>query len=156
MNMPNFKDILQKLSVFKNNVPLLLSVIIIIIAVILFIPQHLMSAKLTSEMQKNSVSDGKKVDNKLKSALSSRTWIGEEVYQKEHARDANEIKLIAQQTTMRELLSYNVFRDPNKISSTVVFREFGQHYRKAIDDLLIRIKAGDCPTEAEINQGIRP
>jgi hypothetical protein len=55
---------------------------------------------------------------------------------------------------MRELLSYDVFHDPNKISSTVVFLKFGQHYRKAIDDLLIRIKAGDCPTEAEIKQGI--
>ena len=33
--MPNFKDILQKLSVFKNNIPLLMSLIIVFIAVIL-------------------------------------------------------------------------------------------------------------------------
>jgi hypothetical protein len=154
MDIPNFKDILQKLSVFKNNIPLLMSVIIILIAVILFIPQHLMSAKLRSEIQKNSVNTGKRIDTELNSALSTGTWIGEQKYQEQHAEDANEIALLARQTTMRELLSYNVFRDPNTISSTVVFREFGQHYRKAIDDLLIRVRAGDCPTEEEIKQGI--
>ncbi len=154
MNMPNFKDILQKLSVFKNNIPLLMSVIIILIAVILFVPAQLISAKLKSEIQKNSVNTGKKVDTELKNALSSNTWIEEQAHQKEHAKDANDIALKARQTTMREILSYDVFRDPNSISSTVVFREFGQHYRKAIDDLLIRVKAGDCPTEAEIKQGI--
>ncbi|MHC4726433.1 MAG: hypothetical protein ACYS17_04325 [Planctomycetota bacterium] len=152
--MPNFKDILQKLSVFKNNIPLLMSVILILIAVILLIPSHLMSAKLKSEIQKNSVNVGKKVDTELKSALSSRTWVAEQAYQEEHAKDANEIALKARQTTMRELLSYDIFLDPNNISSTVIFREFGQHYRKAIDELLIRVKAGDCPTEAEIKQGI--
>jgi hypothetical protein len=153
MDIPNFKDILHKLSVFKNNIPLLMSVIIILIAVILFIPQHLMSAKLRSEIQKNSVSTGKRIDTELNSDLSTGTWIGEQKYQEQHAKDANEIALLAQQTTMRELLSYDVFRDPNTISSTVVFREFGQHYRKAIDDLLIRIRVGDCPTEEEIKQG---
>ena len=155
MNMPNFKDILQKLTVFKNNIPLLMSVIIILIAVILFVPSHLMSAKLKEDVQKNSVNTGEKVDRELEDALSSDTWIQEQAHQKEHAKDANEISLLAQQTTMRELLSYDVFRDPNSISSTVVFREFGQRYRKAIDDLLIRVKAGDCPTEAEIERVIK-
>jgi hypothetical protein len=154
MDMPNFKDILQKLSVFKNNIPLLMSVIIILIAVTLFLPSQLLSSKLKSEIQKKSVNTGKEVDTELKNALSSNTWIEEQAHQKEHAKDANDIALMARQTTMRELLSYDVFRDPNSISSTVVFREFGQYYRKAIDDLLIRVNAGDCPTEAEIKQGI--
>ncbi len=153
MNMPNFKDIVQKLSVFKNNLPLLMSVIIILIAVIFFIPSHLMSAKLKADVQTNSVRTGTRVQRELKDALSSKTWIQVEAHQKEHAKDASEIALLARQTTTRELLSYDIFLDPN-ISSTVVFREFGQHYRRAIDNLLVRVKAGDYPTEAQIKKGL--
>jgi len=153
MDMPNFKDILQKLSVFKNNIPLLMSVIIVFVAVILLVPTHLMSAKLKNEIQTKSVKVGERVKRELNSTSSRKTLSQEQKHQEEHARDANEIALLAKQTTMRELLSYDIFLDPN-ISSTVVFRQFGQNYRKAIDNLLIRVGAGDYPTEAEIEKGL--
>ncbi|MHC4240758.1 MAG: hypothetical protein ACYSU4_00020 [Planctomycetota bacterium] len=151
--MPNFKDILQKLSVFKNNIPLLMSVIIVLVAVILIVLTHLMSAKLDEEILTKSVKPGERVQKELKSNTSTKTLEQEQKYQEEHAKDANEIALLAKQTTMRELLSYDIFLDPN-ISSTVVFREFGQNYRRAIDDLLIRVGAGDYPTEAELEKGL--
>ena len=154
MDMPNFKDILSKLSVFKNNIPLLMSVIIVLIAVILLIPTHLMSAKLKSDIQAKSVSTWKRIETDLKNPDPPKSLEQVQKRQEDHARDANQVVLLAQQTTERELLSYNVFRDPNSVSSTVVFREFGQLYRKAIDDLLIRVNAGDCPTEAQIEKGI--
>ena len=153
MDMPNFKDLLQKLSVFKNNIPLLMSVIIVLVAVILLVLTHLMSAKLKEEIQTKSVKPGERVAKELKSNASSMTLSQEQKYQEEHAKDANEIALLAKQTTMRELLSYDIFLDPN-ISATVVFREFGQNYRRAIDNLLIRVNAGDYPTEAEIEKGL--
>ena len=157
MDMPNFKDvlqnILQKLSVFKNNIPLLMSVIIAIVGAILLVPTHFMSAKLKGEIQATSVKMGKQVESALNSPPPSKTLEQERKLQEEHAKDANEIELLAKQTTMRELLSYDVFLDPN-ISSTIVFREFGQRYRKAIDDLLVRVKAGDFPTEAELEKGL--
>jgi hypothetical protein len=153
MDMPNFKDMLQKLSVFKNNLPLLMSVIIVLVAVILLVPTHLMSAKLREEIQTKSIKMGKEVDREKDSSPPDKTLEQQQLYRQEHAKDANEIALLARQTTMRELLSYNIFLDPN-ISSTVVFREFGQHYRTAIDNLLVRIRAGDYPTEAEIEKGL--
>jgi len=153
MDMPNFKDVLQKLSVFKNNIPLLMSVIIAFVAAILLVPTHFMSAKLKGEIQSTSVKMGRQVESELNSPPPSKTLAQEQKLLEEHAKDANEIALLSKQTTMRELLSYDIFLVP-KISSTVVFREFGQHYRKAIDDLLVRIKAGDFPTEAEIEKGI--
>ncbi len=153
MNIPNFKDLLQKLSVFKNNLPLLLSVIIVLIAVLLLIPTQLMSSKLKAEIQTESVKIGDKVRRETESAVSSEGWRQEEDRQREHANDANEIAVLAERSTQRELLSYNIFLDPN-ISSTLVFQEFGQSYRGAIDDLLIRANAGDCPTEAEIERGL--
>ena len=154
MDMPNFRDILQKLSVFKNNIPLLMSVIIVLIAVILLVVTHLMGAKLEKTIQAKSITPAKRIDREIKETQSNNDSSALRAQQQDYAKDANNIVLLAQQTTQRELLSYDVFRDPNKISSTVVFRQFGQHYRKAIDDLLIKIGAGDCPTEDQIQKGI--
>lgn len=159
MDMPNinFKEILsnvlQKLSVFKNNISLLMSVIIVLVAVILLVLGYFMSGGLKGEIQTTSVKMGKDVERELNSPPPSKTLEQEQKLQEEHAKDANEIALLAKQTTMRELLSYDIFLDPNN-SSTVVFREFGQRYRKAIDDLLVRVKAGDFPTEAELEKGL--
>ncbi len=153
MDMPNFKDLLQKLSVFKNNIPLLMSVLIAIVAVIFLIPTHLISAKLKQEMQTKSVKIGERVKRELNSSPSGMTLSQEQKHQEEHAKDANEIAILAKQTTMRELLSYDIFLDPN-VSSTVVFREFGKNYRRALDNLLIRVGAGDYPTEAELERGL--
>ena len=153
MDIPNFKDILQKLSVFQNNLPLLLSVIIVLIGGILFVTTLLMGRKLKGEIQTKSIAIGERVQNEIENAVSSDGWINEQERQEEHAKDANEIALLAEQSTQRELLSYDIFLDPN-ISSTLVFQEFGQRYREAIDDLLTRANAGDCPTEAEIERGL--
>ncbi len=153
MNLPSFKDILQKLSVFKNNLWLSMTVVIGLIGVLLFIPTQLMSSKLKDEIQTKSVSIGKRVQREIENAVSSEGWINEQERQQEHAKDANEIALLAERSTQRELLSYDIFLDPN-ISSTLVFQEFGQRYREAIDELIIRANAGDCPTEAEIERGL--
>ncbi len=153
MNLPSFKDILQKLSVFKNNLPLLLSVIIVLIGGILFGTTLLMGRKLKGEIQTKSIAIGIRVQNEIENAVSSDGWINEQKRQQEHAEDANEIALLAEQSTQRELLSYDIFLDPN-ISSTLVFQEFGQRYREAIDELIILANAGDCPTEAEIERGL--
>ena len=157
MDMPNFKDVLQnvlqKLSVFKNNIPLLMSVIIALVALILLVPTHLLSAKLKGEIEATSVKMGRQVESALNSPPPSKTLEQEQKLQEEHAKDASEIALLAKQTTMRELLSYDIFLGPN-ISSTVVFREFGRKYRKAVDDLLVRVNAGDYPTEAELEKGL--
>ena len=154
MNIPNFRDVLEKLSVFKNNLSLLLPIVIGLIGVLLFIPTQLMSSKLKAEIQTNSIAVGEKVQREIDNAVPGGMWELEQARQQEHAKDANEIAILAEQTTKRELISYDIFLDPNNISSTLVFQEFGEKYRKAIDELIIRTNAGDYPTDAEIEQGI--
>jgi len=153
MNIPNFKDILQKLSVFKNNLWLSMTVIIALIAVIFFISTQLISSKLKKEIQTKSVAIGKKVQRETENPVSEELLEIEKERQEKHAKDAVEIARLAEQSTQRELLSYDIFLDPN-ISSSLVFQQFGQRYREAIDELIIRANAGDCPTEAEIKRGL--
>ncbi len=153
MDMPNFKDILGKLSVFKNNIPLLMSVIIALVAVLLLIPTRLMSSKLKDEIQTKSIEIGEKIQREIENPVSGETWKLAQVRQQEHVKDANEIAALAERSTQRELLSYDIFLDPN-IFSTLVFQEFGQRYRSALDGLLNRANAGNCPTEAEIERDL--
>ena len=150
MNIPGFKDIL---SVFKNNLWLSMTVIIALIAIVLFIPTRLMSSKLKSKIQTQSVDVGRRVKSESERAVSGGTWKMAQIRQQEHAKDANEIAALAKRSTQRELLSYDIFLDPN-ISSTLVFQEFGQRYRTALEELIIRANGGDCPTEAEIERDL--
>ena len=156
MNMPSFKDILQKLSVFKNNLSLLVPIIIALVAVLLFVPTQLMSSKLKKQVEQESIDKGiKKVENLEKSAVSSAQYEMEAERQKAHAADANEIAKLAIETTQRELLSYDLFPAPDSNGfSGLLFQHFGQQYRSGIDKFVESVNGGDCPTDAEIQRGL--
>jgi uncharacterized membrane protein YgcG len=155
MNMPNFKDILQKLSVFRNNLSLLVPVIIVLVSVLLFIPTQLMSSKLKKDVEQESINKGgRRITNLEKSAVSRQQYEMEAERQKAHSADANEIAKLAMQSTQRELLSYDIFPvDPNGFSG-LIFQEFAQNYRGGIDKLILSINGRDCPTDAEIERGL--
>jgi hypothetical protein len=156
MNMPNFKDILQKLSVFKNNLSLLVPVIIALVSVLLFIPTQLMSRKLKKDVEQESISNGgRRIANLEESAVSRQQYEMEAERQKAHAADANEIAKLVVQGTQRELLSYDIFPapDPNGFSG-LIFQQFGQNYRSGIDKLVLSVNGRDCPTDAEIQRGL--
>jgi len=156
MNMPNFKEILQKLSVFKNNLSLLVPVIIALVSVLLFIPTQLMSSKLKKDMEQKSINNGaRKIKNLETSAVSRQQYEMEAERQKAHATDANEIAKLAIQSTQRELLSYDIFPAPDANGfSGLIFQEFGQRFRSGIDKLIVRVNGRDCPTDAEIERGL--
>jgi hypothetical protein len=156
MNMPNFKDVLQKLSFFKNNLSLLVSVIIALVAVLLLIPPQFMSSKLKAQVEQESIMNGlRKIKNLETSAVSSQQYEKEAERQEKHAVDANEVVKLAKQTTQRELLSYDIFPapDPNGFSG-LIFQKFGQNFRSGIDKMIADVHAGDCPTDAEIQRGL--
>src|SRR4030042_5707159 len=156
MNMPNFKDILQKLSVFKNNLSLLVPVIITLVSVLMFIPTQRMSSKLKKDVEQESINNGgKKIKSLEKSAVSRQQYEMEAERQKAHAADANEIAKLAIQNTRRELLSYDIFPapEPNGFSG-LIFQQFGQNFRSNIDKLVLSVKGRDCPTDTEIQRGL--
>ena len=127
MNLPNFKDILKKLSVFKNK-SLLIPVVIGMVSILLFIPTQLMSSGLKKKVQKESISNGLlKVKSLRQKAVSDELLKMKEDQLKTRANDANEIKRLAIQTTQRQFLFHDIFdvNDPNSLSS-LIFLQFGQ------------------------------
>jgi hypothetical protein len=155
MNIPsfNFKALTQKLSVIKNNSSLLWPIGIGLVAIVLFIPNQLLSSKLKQQVESDSV-------GKARTIQSIEVVPLEQLEQKEksherYAQDANQIALLAEQTTQRELLSYQVFLDPNtRSASTLIFDKFGQRFRESVDRLLVEAKAGRPPTEAELDKAL--
>ena len=152
--VPKFKDILQKLSFIKDYSSLVVPAVIVAVAVIILMLTQLMSSRLCGRVERESVSQkGKKVKSLVRSAVAREQWKLEQQYQDAYERDANQIALLVRQTTERELLSYKIFPEP-KDPSMLIFVEFGQQFRSGIEQLLASIKAGECPTEAELGKSL--
>jgi len=154
MNVPQVKDLVQKLSVLKNYSSLLVPVIIGLVGVFLLIPTQLMSGKLKKQIAAESISIGKRVQSLSKNAVARDQWEVEQEYQQAYESDANQTALLAKQSTQRQLLSYKIFPEP-KDTSTLIFEEFGQQFRDEVERLITRINARDCPTDAELARSLQ-
>ena len=153
MDIAKFKDIIRKLSIFRNYSPLLVPVVVAVVAGLLFIPTQLMSGKLKKQIASESVSMGRRVQSLGKTVPAREQWKVEQAYQQDYEADANQMALLAMQSSQRQLLSYKIFPEP-KDTSTLIFGEFGRRFRTGIEQLLGRLNARDCPTVAELERSL--
>ncbi len=123
---------------------------IAVLAVILLIPTWLIGKSLKSDMSK-SLSQAKRVSSMAGDVPSKMQWQQEKAYQDEHEKEAQQIKSLMIQSSQRELISYQIFPEPTD-SSTQLFTDFGDRYRKAIEELVISVGALDAPSQHEIDQ----
>jgi len=154
MDISRFKDVIQKLNVFKSYSSLLVPAVIGLVSVLLFIPTQLMSNKLKKQIADTSISKGKQVKSLSISAVTLEQWKEEQKYQQAYERDANLMALSARQSSQRQLLSYKIFPEP-KDTSMLIFEEFGRRYREGIEELIGRVNGRDCPTEAELQRSLQ-
>jgi hypothetical protein len=154
MDISKFKDLIQKLSFLGNYSSLIPPVIIVLVAVLLFIPTQLLSSKLRNRIENESISVGERVQSLSRSAVSRKQWEVEQEYQQIYERDANRAAILAKQSSQRSLLSYKIFPEP-KETSALIFREFGQRFRNAIDRLIAKVNATGCPTVAELQRALQ-
>jgi len=155
MDVSKFKGIIEKLSFIRDYSSLVIPIVILFVAAILFIPTQLMSAKLREQMGKESIQGGgNKVKQLSKAVVPVKQWEKERDYQQVYVEDANQIALLARRSSERELLSYKVFPEPNE-KSALIFKEFGKQFRSKIEQMLERIDACDCPTDTELQDGIK-
>jgi len=154
MDISNIKDILKKLSFFRDYSSLVVPVIILLVAVIVIVLTPLLiGSKLEAKLRKESVAVGKKVLSLSQKPIARNQWEVEKRYQDSYAKDANQISLLALRTTQRELLSYKIFPAP-KSTSVFIFNEFGQKLRERLAALISGVNARDCPTPAELQRNL--
>jgi len=150
----NIKDVLKKLSFLKNNLALLVPIVIVIVALLSFIPTRILSGKLRQMVETQSVSMGRKVDRLARDANSAVDPETLESYIEQYAQDANAIDALMAQTVQRALLSYDIFPDTNE-TSIALYEAFGREYRVGIEAMLERLNAGVCPADAEIEAALK-
>jgi hypothetical protein len=154
MDIPQFKDIIQKLSVFKRHSSLLVPVIIGLVGVLLLVLTPLMNSKLRAQMTEESVMQGsRQISSLRKNTPASDQWKVEREQQQAYQSDANQISLLAKELSQRQLLSDNIFPMP-KDDSILLFKGFGQQFRSGVDEQLKGVKAGECPTEEELKRSL--
>lgn len=156
------QKILQKLSrlqgprlttALRTYSPLIGPGILILVAILIFVPTTLISNKLKKQIEGKSISMAQRIRSASKNAIARDQWKVEQQYQQALGNDANQISLLAAQTTQRELLSYVIFPKP-KSTSIQIFNDFGRQFRQQIERLLMRINAGTCPTPAELDRAL--
>ena len=107
---PDLKAVLEKLSFLKNNMALLVPIVLVLVALLLFVPTKLLSNGLQEKIQKNSVAKGNQLARMITNGVvSTDQATKEKEIQREIAIDANQIILINRQCMQRPLLSYRIF-----------------------------------------------
>jgi hypothetical protein len=142
-------NILGALGFLKNNRALLVPVIIVILAILLFVPTTLLSRSLRKTIETKSVKASQDIDRLIRDVNQAAEAEAMTPYINAYAQDANAFDNLIKETTLRELLSYKIFADPNNISQ-VAFDPFRQGFVSGIEAMLLSLKAGGPPTEAEI------
>jgi hypothetical protein len=151
----NLKDILKKLSFLKNNLALLVPIIIAIVALLLLIPTRILAGRLRATVEEQSLRTGKRVDSLIRDVNSAAEAEVMRAYIDAYAQDVNAINAMVAHTVERELLRYDIFGPDTNETSRVLFERFGQAYRAGIDTLLESVNAGVCPARTEIQAALK-
>ena len=153
INLSTVKDLVKKLGFLKNNLALLVPILITVVAALLFIPTKLLSGKLKSTIEEQSVKTAKKIDGLIRDVNEAGQAQAMEGYISAYKQDANQIEDLMRQTTMRELLSYKLFPDTNE-ASPLLFEPFRREFLAGIEAMTQRLGIGSPPSNGEIEAAL--
>ena len=149
LDMTQIKEALQKLSFLKSYAFLLPSVIIIVVAILIYLPTPIMNRNLQQKIQKESITKGNSLATLGKEIISKDQWIEEKKLSDAYLLDVGQASELALQAGQRELLSYDMFPAP-KDTSVTIFKQFGQTFQTKLEDLVKAADGGDRPTDNEL------
>jgi hypothetical protein len=153
MDASKFKELFQRFGFFREYSALVVPLVLTIVAGLLFVPTILMQSRLKAEIQDKSIRKlGDPIDRLSKTTpVPLKQSEEEKKYQDDFAQDANNIISLAEQTSRRQLLSYNILPDTTE-SSVQIYTHFGENFRQGINKMIADLKARDCPTPIELSQ----
>lgn len=151
IELTQFKGIFSKLGFLKSYSSLVLPGAILIAGFVVLAVTLLLGSGFKKKVEEESIPLGQSVKRLSQSAVPWSQVEIEKEYQRAWEADANQITLLARQTTQGELLSYKMFPEP-KDASMLIFDEFGRLYQAGIEGLIESVNGRDCPTEAELDQ----
>jgi len=153
LNLDTVKEILKKLSFLKNNLALLVPVIIVLVAGLLFIPTKLLSARLRGRINDKSVKAAGEIGRLKKAVNEASEAQALEGYLTAYEQDANQIDDLMLQTTQRELFTYKIFPDTNE-TSPLLFDPVQQKYVAGVEAMAREIGGGIPPSDTDIRSAL--
>jgi len=148
MNMSMSMGFLKPVKQFFKKYTALLPSIGITIAALLILPVTLMVGGSVKEQMQSSVRTAGTMASLLREVPSKDTPGQVKRYMDQMEEEANQIKTLAIESSMRQLISYDVF--PPKGTSSQLYVAFGKKYRAAVEEMVSRMNALDAPNDAEI------
>ena len=139
----------------KKYMSLIIPAVVLIVAVVFIVLSFMAKSALIEEIDSGSVSKSKRLKSALRDTPSERQYLEAKRYQDAYAKDLGQIGATMAYSSSRELLSYEIFPKP-KDNSRQLYVNFGNDYRKALEDMLKEIDALDAPAEALINEAMGP
>jgi len=141
---------MDAVKIIKKNLTLIIPGAIAAAAILLLVPTVMVRGKIKGKLEELA-NLSREVRSALNTAVSARQPEIAKKYQDIHQEDANQIDLLAKQTTQRELLSYKIFPEPNE-TSVQIFNEFKREYARVFANFVKDLNALDAPTDAEIRK----
>lgn len=134
----------------KKYTALLPSVVITVVALLLFLPIMMVSGKVKAQME-NSVRAAKRVQQLSSKVPSKEVPRQLEIRMDKLESEAEKIKQLAMQSSRRDFVTYDyvIFPEPQDQSSQL-FTIFGEKYRAEIESLIKKMHALDAPSNIEI------
>jgi len=154
INLETVKELLKKLSFVKKNPAVLAPIITLLVAALLFIPTTLLSAKLKRTINEQSVKTATDIDKLVKDVNEAGQAEAMEEYVEACKQDMTQIETLMKQMTMRELLTYQVFLDPNE-TSPLLYEPVRREYLAGVDAMLVRIGASTPPADGEMEAALK-
>lgn len=150
MNISMSMDFLKPIkNFFRKYTALLPSIAITVVALLIFIPTMLVGRTIKQEVNK-SVGLARQVSSLMSDVPSREEPQLVKRYMDRLEEEANKIETLARESSMRELISYDVF--PPKGTSSQLYVAFGKKYRSAVENMVGDMHALDAPSDAEISQ----
>ncbi len=133
----------------KKNMALIIPSMLIFVAVILIVLSIMVNSTVKKGMD-SSADLARKVNSQIRRTPSKRQAKIEQEYQDKHEADKKKIETLVKTSSLRQLISYDVFPEPRD-SSRQIFEDFRDKYQRAIEGLLKKMDAGDAPSQKELD-----
>lgn len=135
----------------KKYMSLIIPTGIFIVSIVFIVLSSTTKKSLAENIEKTSLSKSNAIRSLIRNTPAEKQYEQEKRYQDAYAKDAGSIVRLIKQSSLRDLISYNIFPKPQD-TSRQLYLDFGNNYRKAIEDLVKSMKALDAPGEAAISE----
>jgi hypothetical protein len=152
IDLSKFTEALKGFASLRSYYVLLWPAVIVLASAGVMTAALMMGSSFGQKMNKESLPLANEVKKMLDSSPAISQAEVEARYEQQYQADANKIARLAEQSTERELLSYDIFPAP-KESSSQLFTQFGDRFCKKVDGLTAKVSGRDCPSDEELKRG---